>query len=65
MLYSTCTVLPSENEEVAEGFLRDNPGFEPVGFSLGGICAAQGMYTFWPHLDGTDGFFIAEMKRKY
>lgn len=64
LLYSTCTVLPSENEEVAEGFLRDNPGFEPVGFSLGGICAEQGMYTFWPHLDGTDGFFIAEMKRK-
>lgn len=64
LLYSTCTVLKEENENVVHGFLAENSGYELVPFELGGIYAENGMYTFWPHIDGTDGFFAAKIRRK-
>ena len=58
LLYSTCTILPEENEEIIKAFLKENSSFslEPT------IWTPEGMRTFWPHLDGTDGFFIAKMR---
>ena len=64
LLYSTCTVLNAENTELVERFLADHPEFEAVAFSIGERAAENGMYTFWPHVDGTDGFFVAKMRRK-
>ena len=64
LLYSTCTVLRAENEELVACFLRGNPGFEPADFRIGGVRSHSGCYTFWPHIDGTDGFFAARLKRK-
>jgi len=63
LLYSTCTVLKSENEDVVRTFLdgRDDFALEP--FELGNIKAQSGMYTFWPQTDGCDGFFAARLKR--
>ncbi len=52
MVYSTCTVEKRENEEVTDGFLRDNPNFEKLYEK-----------TFYPHTDGTDGFYVCKMKR--
>lgn len=63
LLYSTCTVLREENQDVVEAFLREHGDFAPQSFSVGGRAAQNGMYTFWPHIDGTDGFFAAKMKR--
>ena len=64
LVYSTCTVLPEENEEVAAEFLRGNSGFRPVGFTLPGIGDfPDGQVTLLPHRHGTDGFFIAKMER--
>ena len=59
LLYSTCTVLPEENEKVVTAFLADHPEFsvEPTSWT------PDGMRTFWPHLDGTDGFFIAKLRK--
>lgn len=34
LLYSTCTLDPKENGEVAERFLRENNGFEPMEIEL-------------------------------
>ena len=65
LLYSTCTVLPEENELLVESFLSAHPEYEPVEFELGGIKSRRGMYTFWPHIDNTDGFFAAKLKRKF
>lgn len=64
LLYSTCTVLRAENDEVVDGFLRRNPGFEPVDFCIGAVRSQNGRYTFWPQTDGTDGFFAAKLRRK-
>lgn len=58
LVYSTCTVLPQENEAVIARFLESNPAFRRVPFSVGGISCPDGMLTLLP--DGThDGFFIA------
>lgn len=63
LLYSTCTVLRSENEEVVEDFLLRNPAFSPEDFTIGAVRSVNGCYTFWPHIDGTDGFFAAKLRR--
>lgn len=64
LVYSTCTVLKAENEDVIERFLEKNKSFEPESFTLGHETAESGMHTFWPNVDGTDGFFAARLKRK-
>lgn len=64
LMYCTCTVLSQENQDIVQSFLKDNPRFEPEEFSLGGLKSKDGMYCFWPQIDGTDGFFAAKMKRK-
>ena len=63
LLYATCTVLPAENGDVVRGFLKEHPDFRAEAFSACGIEGGDGMYTFWPQLDGTDGFFAAKLKR--
>ncbi len=63
LLYSTCTVLREENEEQAAAFLSTHPAFEPVDFTVDGRRSDRGSYTFWPQIDGTDGFFVCKMKR--
>ena len=63
LLYATCTVLPAENGDVVRRFLREHPDFRAEEFSVHGIESRDGMYTFWPQIDGTDGFFAAKLKR--
>ena len=64
LLYSTCSILKRENEQVIEAFLLEHKGFKPDGYSLPGIGQIPGgMLTLWPHIHGTDGFFICKMKR--
>lgn len=50
LLYSTCTVRRRENEGVIERFLKGH-----------GDYSADGMRTLWPHIHGTDGFFICRL----
>lgn len=64
LLYSTCTIFPEENEEVVGAFLAENNGFEAEDFSLCDIESRNGMYTFFPQKDGSDGFFAARLRRK-
>ncbi len=63
LIYSTCTLNRCENEENVLRFLRENDGFEPCDFDVGEISSKGGMYTFFPYKTGTDGFFIAKMRR--
>ena len=65
LIYSTCTLRGRENENVIEEFLRAHPDFAPDTFELPQpVGAADGMLTLWPHIHGTDGFFIAKLRRK-
>lgn len=53
LLYSTCTVHRGENEDNAEWFAETFPEFELVR-----------QRQFLPGIDGGDGFYIAEFRRK-
>lgn len=64
LVYSTCTILPEENEQVTDAFLAEHTAFSRETFILPdpvGIC--EGQLTLWPHRHGTDGFYICRMKR--
>lgn len=61
LVYSTCTVLPEENELNVKRFLKAHSEFSPCAFSAGGLSAATGMLSLSPDRDGCDGFFIAKM----
>ena len=63
LLYSTCTILPEENEGPVTAFLQRHPEYETAPFELNGVEIKSGMYTFWPNVDKTDGFFAAKLRR--
>jgi 16S rRNA (cytosine967-C5)-methyltransferase len=65
LLYSTCTLLQRENEGVIDAFLQAHADFTPEAFLLPGPIGEvkSGMTTLWPHIHGTDGFFICRLKR--
>lgn len=65
LVYSTCTVIRRENEDVVTAFLEGNPEFvlEPFENPLCG-SVKTGMITLLPHIHGTDGFFVAKLRRK-
>ena len=66
LLYSTCTILKRENEEVVQAFLRDDPQFsaETVHFPQNSGIPDGAMTTLLPCTHGTDGFFICKLRRK-
>ena len=65
LIYSTCTVLPEENEAVTEEFLAKHIDFELESFTLPlPIGKQKGHLTLWPQRFGTDGFYICRMRRK-
>jgi 16S rRNA (cytosine967-C5)-methyltransferase len=63
LVYSTCTILPEENENNIEKFLENHKNFKLVPFSVGELEAEGGMITLLPHTHHTDGFFIAKLKK--
>lgn len=64
LLYSTCTILKRENEQVVEEFLQAHPDFSAEEFRLCNTLTSQdGMLTLLPHLHGTDGFFICKLRK--
>ena len=65
LLYSTCTILKEENEAVVLRFLREHTDYRAEAFCCCGVESDSGMYTFWPHIDGTDGFFAAKLTRTF
>ena len=66
LLYSTCTVLRRENEEIVLAFLEQHPEYTLESFTLPGIGQVkEGFVTLWPHIHGTDGFFMAKLRRKH
>ena len=66
LVYSTCTTREEENCKVIRAFLDKCGEFEPecIEFPYAGINQQNGMVTLWPHLHGTDGFFICKLRKK-
>lgn len=64
LTYSTCTLNRAENEDVVRAFLNKHPDFYTEDFSVGALSSEDGMLTLYPHLHGTDGFFVSKLRRK-
>lgn len=64
LAYATCTTEPEENEGPVEDFLKGNRAFKRVAPPAGVPVDADGFVRLRPDLHGTDGFFIALMRRK-
>lgn len=64
LVYSTCTILPEENENVTDAFLSSAPDFTYEAFPLPNGETAAGHITLWPQRHGTDGFYLSRMRRR-
>jgi len=66
LLYSTCTVLKRENEDIVTAFLDKNDEFylEPLELPEVFPKNESGMLTLIPGEYDTDGFFICRLRRK-
>jgi len=68
LVYSTCSLEPEETDEVVTAFLaahqefrRDDP--RPALLQAAHLVDDQGWLGMWPHRHGTDGFFVARLRR--
>ena len=78
LVYATCSVLPQENEAIAEAFSKAHPEFVPLEAGevlaqlkvpdAASLCSGTETGTrylrLWPHRHQTDGFFAAVWQRK-
>lgn len=68
IVYCTCSLTLEENEAVVSGFLRDHPEMEARPLPLDGKYGSPGLNgltecrRFYPHRDGTAGYFIARLE---
>ena len=78
LVYATCSILPQENEAIAEAFTQAHRDFEPLdagellaqlkvpeaaSLCSGGESGSR-FVRLWPHRHQTDGFFAAVWQRK-
>lgn len=64
LVYSTCTVLPEENEQITDAFLAEHPDFSREKMRLPQpLGDGEEQITLWPQRHQTDGFYICRMKR--
>ena len=74
LVYATCSVIPDENEGIADAFTAAHPDFVPLNaaeaLSSAGVENAANLVTpaghlrLWPHQHSTDGFFAAVWQKK-
>jgi 16S rRNA (cytosine967-C5)-methyltransferase len=78
LVYATCSLLPQENEAIAEAFGAAHPEFEPLDVAellqaqkvegAAGLCqggeSGRRYLRLWPQRHQTDGFFAAVWQRR-
>ena len=77
LVYATCSLLPAENEAIAQAFTAEATDFQPLavaailrdakvdaaGLTSGG-SQGEDYLRLWPHRHSTDGFFAAAWQRQ-
>ena len=72
LVYATCSLLPAENEDIAQAFSLRNRGFGPIDVTdiLSGLKVPEHLelcdgpfLRLWPHRHQTDGFFASVWSR--
>ena len=74
LVYATCSIIPDENEGIADAFTAAHPEFELINaaeaLEAAGVSRASelvspaGHLRLWPHKHATDGFYAAVWQRK-
>jgi 16S rRNA (cytosine967-C5)-methyltransferase len=73
LVYATCSLLQTENEDIARAFGETHRDFTPLAaaevlekahVSDAGALDREGFLRLWPHRHHTDGFFAAVWERK-
>jgi 16S rRNA (cytosine967-C5)-methyltransferase len=65
LIYSTCSIMPEENEEIVASFMAGHPDFQlisPAGMAPS-LLDGRGFFRTFPQRHGTDGFFGAVIKK--
>jgi 16S rRNA (cytosine967-C5)-methyltransferase len=67
LVYSTCTLVAEENDEVVDAFLARTPDFRPDDLPPAPECAdlidEHSRMRTYPHRHGMQGFFAAALRR--
>ena len=68
LVYSTCTISRTENENVVAAFLGTHPEFEQepasaLPASIAALADPDGTMRTFPHRHGIDGFFAVRLRR--
>ncbi|HWQ58387.1 MAG TPA: hypothetical protein VN540_05150, partial [Clostridia bacterium] len=67
LVYATCTISARENGAQAERFLAEHTDFAPAADWLPQALAGRaqdGGAQLFPHMDNTEGFYIAAFSRE-
>ncbi|NLM03936.1 MAG: 16S rRNA (cytosine(967)-C(5))-methyltransferase RsmB [Clostridiales bacterium] len=69
LVYSTCTIIPDENEYIVEDFLKNNSKFKLIDINSKYSKIIPGehggkMVQLYPHIHDVDGFFIAKLMKE-
>jgi 16S rRNA (cytosine967-C5)-methyltransferase len=69
LIYATCTISHRENEAQIAAFLTAHGEFQPGNMEALPPSiqarAKDGMVQLFPHMDNTEGFFMARLEKRH